>query len=119
MVTEDWEAGYEAGYAAAKAELSQAAGCQLWGIMAMLLTDKEISFQGLDAVQRRIFAFPSIMKKYDITPQVIKDIRAWRGQMIPGFKISWRDTKLRGEFQENLKSLMQQFESVDLARMFS
>lgn len=119
MVTADWEEGYEAGYAAAKAELSQTAGCQLWGIMAMLLTDKEISFQGLDAVQRRMFAFPSIMSKYDITPQIIKDIRKWRGQMIAGWKPSWADSKLRGEFQENLKSLMQQFDSVDLARMFS
>jgi len=119
MVSEDWEEGYEAGYAAAKAEMSQEAGCQLWGVMGQLLTDKEISFEGLDAIQRRLFAFPDIMSKYNITPQVIKDIRAWRGQIIPGWRASWRDDRLRAEFQENIHSLMQQFDSPDLARMFS
>lgn len=38
--------------------MAETAGCQMWGIIGRLLVNQEVTPQEIDAVKRRLFAFP-------------------------------------------------------------
>lgn len=77
-------------------EIGETSGCQMWGIVGRLLADQEISGNEINAVKRRLFAFPEEAMKKDIYLEDVQDIT--------------------GAYE--LKGALNAYDPTDLARMF-
>jgi len=55
-------------------EIGETTGCQMWGIIGRLLAHQETTAGEIDAIKRRLFAFPSEGLKKDIYMDDIQQI---------------------------------------------
>jgi len=55
--------------------MAEEMGCQLMGAVGRLLEYKPLYNAEVDALQRRLFAFPEYMEAHDITQEGIRTIR--------------------------------------------
>ena len=77
-------------------QIGETTGCQMWGIMGRLLAQQETTPNEIDAIKRRLFAFPNEAQKKDI---YITDI-----QQITG--------------SDELRNILNEYDPQDLAYMF-
>lgn len=79
-------------------------GCQLWGIMGQFLSYKPLTDNEVDAIQRRLFAFPNELDAHSITFEDIREIRT---------------TETTAYFMGYLRDIINELEPLELARMFA
>ena len=54
--------------------MAETAGCQMWGIIGRLLVNQEVDSSEIDAVKRRLFAFPDQAEEIAFSREDIANI---------------------------------------------
>jgi len=78
-------------------------GCQMMGAVGRLLEHKPLYNAEIDAIQRRMFAFPEYMEAHDITQEDIRTIRS---------------TENKPYFMGYLRTMINEYSSHELIDMF-
>ena len=84
-------------------ETTAETGCQLWGAIGKLLMHKPNTPREIDAIQRRLFAYPEYAQAHNITWDTIRDIRTTEGDIY---------------FMGYLRTLINEYTAKELATMF-
>ena len=78
-------------------------GCQMMGSIGRLLEHKPLYNAEIDAIQRRLFAFPDFMAEHDITQADIQGIRT---------------TESSAYFMGYLRTMINEYSGDELTEMF-